>query len=171
MVSEWVKRCRLGNAISIGLSRWADDHERYYFHSELVYMNPFSADVVGPACLGEERSEGDVVQDHLLGRDCDMDAGEWHLFCREVLLLEVSIAQTLDAVVGMVDEMVDYMVGAAIGRGGFGAAGGSTRLMELVVVLVRFMILCGGSGVLPFDYAVARFGGVNPLSAGGVRLL
>lgn len=167
MVSEWVKRYGLGDANSIGLSGWADDREWYYFHSELVHINPFSPAVMGGACSGEERSEGDVVQDHLLGRDCEMDVGEWHLFCREVLLLEVPIAQTLDAVVGMVDEMVVFMVQAAVGRGGFGAAGGSARLMELVVVLVRFMILCGGSGVLPFDYAVARFGGVNPLSVGG----
>ena len=41
------------------------------------------------------------------------------------------------------------------------------RLMDIVVMLVRFLMLCGGSGVFPRDYALACFGDVSPMVAGG----
>ena len=73
-------------------------------------------------------------------------------------MLEAPIAQTMDGVAGMVDQMMVFMVGAVVGREEF-SVNANSRLMELVVVLVRFLMLCGGAGVLPREYLVARFGG------------
>ena len=163
LLTEWVRRYGLINATSIGLVGWSDDRESYYFHGERMNVNPFSPSVVGESCRGGgNRDDGDVVHDHLFGLDCGMDVGEWYLFCREVLLLDEPIAQTMDAVVGMVDEMLVFILHAVAGKGGF-ALSDDSRLMDLVVVLVRFLVLCGGSGVLlPYKYALFRFGGVDP---------
>ena len=139
------------------------------FHDSVVHLDPFSPFVVEPtggAEGGDARDAGDIVLDHLYGRDCAMDDGEWALFCREVLLLEDPIPQTMDAIVEMVDEMMMFIVRAVVGEGSFSARSDS-RLMELVVVLVRFLLLCGGSSVFPYDYAAAWFGGVHPFMAGG----
>ena len=81
-------------------------------------------------------------------------------------MLEAPIAQTMDGVAGMVDQMMVFMVGAVVGREEF-SVNANSRLMELVVVLVRFLMLCGGAGVLPREYSVARFGGGCPLRACG----
>ena len=72
----------------------------------------------------------------------------------------------MEAIVGMVDEMVMFIVHAVVGEDGYSKRSDS-RLMELVVVLTRFLLLCGGSGMFPYDYAVARFSGVHPFLAGG----
>ena len=72
----------------------------------------------------------------------------------------------MEAIVGMVDEMVMFIVHAVVGEDGYSKRSDS-RLMELVVVLTRFLLLCGGSGMFPYDYAVARFSGVHPFVAGG----
>ena len=164
LLREWVRRYGLVNATSIGLVGWSDDWEAYYYYGEKMDMNPFSPSILGESCRASEgRDDGDVIQDHMFGRGCGMDEGEWCLFCREVLLLEDPIPQTMEAVVGMVDEMLAFIVHAVAGKGEFVSSDGS-KLMELVVVLVRFLILCGGSGVLPYDYSLFRFGGVDPFS-------
>ena len=146
------------------LSGWSDDREVYYFQGEPIQVNPFTISIVGRSRRDGQRSDSDVVEDFLYGRDCNMDEAEWGMFCREVLLLGAPIAQTMDGVAGMVDEMMVSMVRAVVGREEFSVKADS-RLMELVVVLVRFLMLCGGSGVLPREYLVARFGGGCPLRA------
>lgn len=162
-MSEHVVRCGAMNtagAVSFDepLSGWSDDREVYYFQGEPVQVNPFTISIVGRSRRDGQRSDSDVVEDFLYGRDCDMDEVEWNLFCREVLLLEAPIAQTMDGIAGMVDQMMVFMVGAVVGREEF-SVNADSRLMELVVVLVRFLMLCGGAGVLPREYLVARFGG------------
>ena len=122
--------------------------------------------IVGRSRRNGQRGDADVIEDYLYGRDCVMDKDEWSLFCREVLLLRAPIDQTLDGVVGMVDEMIVFIVRAVVGSEDF-STGSDSRLMELVVVLVQFLMLCGGSGILPRDYSVARFGGGDPLIACG----
>ena len=119
-----------------------------------------------PGWGGTGRDDGDAVMDHLYGHDCAMDDQEWAVFCREVLLLGEPIPQTMEAIVKLVDEMVVFIVRAVVGVGGFSKRDDS-RLMELVVVLARFLLLCGGSGMFPYDYAAARFGGIHPFMAGG----
>ena len=120
----------------------------------------------GRGGAGAGHDDGDAVMDHLYGHDCAMDDRDWAVFCREVLLLEEPIPQTMEAVVKMVDEMVVFIVRAVVGDDGF-VKRDDSRLMELVVVLARFLLLCGGSGMFPYDYAAARFSGIHPFLAGG----
>ena len=151
-----------------GLSGWSDCRKQYFFHGESIHVDPFVPAVVNSISMLMDgvRDDVDAVMDYTYGCDCVMSEGEWCLFCSEVLLLEHPIQQTLEAVVGMVDDMVAYLVRAVVGKEEF-AAGSESRLMELVVVLVRFLLLCGGTGVLPPEYSVARFSGVHPLAYGG----
>ena len=157
-----MRRYGLVNATSIGLVGWSDDREAFYFHGERMGVNPFSPSILEESCrAGGDRDDGDVIQDLMFGRGCSMDDGEWCLFCREVLLLEEPIDQTMDAVVAMVDEMLVFIIHAVVGKGDF-VSSGDSKLMELVVMLVRFLVLCGGTGILPYDYSMFRFGGVDP---------
>jgi hypothetical protein len=72
----------------------------------------------------------------------------------------------LDSVVDMVDEIVVYIIHAVAGCEDF-ASGPKSGLMRLVVMLVRLLLLCGGSGSFPREYAIAWFGGIDPSVAGG----
>lgn len=142
------------------LSGWSDCYRKYYVFLQAVTVDPFHPSVVEPTRVvcDEAGETGDAVEDYAFGRDCIMDDVEWGRFCSEVLLLDVPIPQTLDAVVDMVDEMVVFIVRAAAGCPEF-SSGPDPRLTALVVVLVRFLLLVGGSNVLPCEYALARFGG------------
>ena len=152
------------------LSGWSNCREVFFHHLQAVPLNPFSPPMVDPSFLVADgrQDNADAVEDFVFGHDCVMSDEEWTIFCRELLLLEEPIAQTLDAVVGMVDEiMMVFIVRAVSGCSDF-SVGTGPRLMDLVVVLVRFLLLCGGSGVvLPCDYALARFGGMCPVVVGG----
>ena len=150
------------------LSGWSNCREVFFHELQAVPLNPFSPPMVDPSFLVADgrQDNADAVEDFVFGHDCVMSEGEWAVFCREVLLLKEPIAQTLDAVVEMVDEMVIFLVRAVDGCSEF-LAGTGPRLMDIVVMLVRFLMLCGGSGVFPRDYALARFGDVSPMVAGG----
>ena len=122
------------------------------------FKQPIVIDPFHPAIVGASGSSGvDVVDDYLFGRDCRMSKKEWRRFCLEVLLLEAPIPQSIDAVVGMVDAMLVTIVRCIAGCDEFAVAPGG-RLMTLVVALARFLLLCGGSSMLPREYALARFG-------------
>ena len=130
------------------LSGWSDCYRKY-------------PSVVAPTRLSCGEGGGDdAVDDYVFGRDCVLDDLEWARFCVEVLLLDAPVPQTLDAIVDVVDEMVVFIVRAVAGCSEFSSSHES-RLMQLVVVLVRFLLLCGGSSVFPREYALARFGGVE----------
>ena len=150
-------------------SGWSDDFTSYSVHLHAVNMDPFASEVVEPSCLdgGGKRGGEDAVEDYLFGRDCRMDEEEWACFCREVLLLDVPIPQTMDAVVDVIDEVLVFIVRAVAGCSEF-SVGSESRLMGLVVMLVRFFMLCGGSAVLPREYAMFRFGKVDPFGRNGV---
>jgi hypothetical protein len=115
------------------------------------------------------QDNADAVEDFLFGHNCVMSDGEWACFCRDVLLLEHPIAQTFDAVIEMVDDMIVALVHAVCGgeRFTYGVGSEGPKVMDFVVALIRFLMLCGGSGVMPRDYALARFGDVCPLVACG----
>jgi len=169
LISDWVIGVGFFQARKVGLCGWSDDRRTHAFHDAVVHLDPFSPFVVEPTRVGGGeggRDDGDSVMDHLYGHDCAMDDREWAVFCREVLLLDEPIPQTMEAIVGMVDEMVMFIVRTVVGEDGYSKRSDS-RLMELVVVLVRFLLLCGGAGVLPPEYSVARFNGVHPLAYRG----
>lgn len=153
------------------LSGWSECREVFFHNLEAVPLNPFCSPLVDPSFLvaDNRQDNADAVEDYIFGHDCDMTEGEWECFCRDVLLLGQPIARTFDAVIEMVDDMLETIVHAVCGGERFTYATGpqGPKLMDFVVVLARFLILCGGSGVMPRDYALARFGDVCPLVAGG----
>jgi len=55
------------------LSGWKDDFRAYVVYMQSVTVDPFHPSIVGAS--GE--LGGDVVDDHLLGRDCKMSKKEW----------------------------------------------------------------------------------------------
>ena len=166
LLSNIVRRYGLLRLVDV-FSGWSDCREVWFHQMEAVPINPFCAPMVDPSTLVRGKSDdGDVVEDYVFGHNCVLDGSKWEVFCREVLLLDHPLAQTLDAVVEMVDDMVVFIVRAVAGCKDFADDSGS-RLMKLVVMLVRLLLLCGGSGVFPRKYAIARFGGVDPSVSGG----
>ena len=135
------------------MTGWSEDFRVFFSFRQPIIMDPFHPGIVGASGGGSV----DVVDDYLLGRDCEMSEGEWRRFCLEVLLLEVPIPQDFGAVVAMVDMMLVTIVRCIAGCDEFSVAPGA-KLMTLVMALARFLLLCGGSGVLPREYALARFG-------------
>ena len=153
------------------LTGWSECREVFFHNLEAVPLNPFCSPMVDLSFLvGDDRQDNaDAVEDFVFGHDCAMSDSEWTRFCHEVLLLEHPIAQTYDAVIEMVDDMIETLVHTVCGGERFtrGVGADGPRLMDFVIALVRFLMLCGGSGVVPRDYALARFGDVCPLAAGG----
>lgn len=138
------------------LSGWEDDFRMYKVFMHPVTVDPFHPSIVD--ARGDSRVE--VIDDHLFGRDCRMGKKEWRRFCREVLMLDAAVPQTMDAVVGVVDEMLVTIVRSIAGCDSFAMAPGA-RMMVLVMAMVRFLLLCGGVGVFPQEYALARFGAAS----------
>ena len=135
------------------MTGWSEDFRVFF-----SFMLPIMIDPFHPGIVGASGSSGvDVVDDYLFGCDCKMNKKEWRRFCLEVLLLETPIPQSLDAVVGMVNAMLVTIVRCVVGCDEFLVAPGG-KLMALVVALARFLLLCGGSGMLLREYALARFG-------------
>ena len=135
------------------LSGWADDFRAYVVYMQSVIVDPFH-----PSIVGSSGESGEcAVDDHLFGRGCKMSKKEWRRFCFEVLLLDAAIPQSMDAIVGMVDDMLRTIIRCVAGCDEFSVAC-TGRLMVLVMALVRFLLLCGGGGVFPREYAFARFG-------------
>ncbi len=167
LLSDLVKRHGLMRSMD-GFNGWSDCREVWIHQVEAVPINPFCAPMVNPSIMLEdkERNEEDAVEDFVFGHGCVLGDHDWEVFCREVLLLEHPLLQTLDSVVEMVDEMIVYIVRAVAGCEDF-ASGPKSGLMRLVVMLVRLLLLCGGSGSFPREYAIARFGGIDPSVAGG----
>ena len=135
------------------LTGWSECREVFFHNLEAVPLNPFSAPMVDPSFLvaDNRQDNADAVEDFVFGHDCAMSDSEWASFCRDVLLLGEPIAQTFDAVIAMVDDMIETLVHAVCGGERFtrGTGAEGPRLMDFVVVLVRFLMLCGGSGVMP----------------------
>ena len=135
------------------MTGWSEDFRTYFSFMHPIIMDPFHPGIVGAGGGGSV----DAVDDYLLGRDCKMSKKEWRRFCLEVLLLEVAIPQSLDAIVGLVDEILVTIVRCVAGCDEFSVVPGA-KLMTLVMALARFLLLCGGTGMLPREYALARFG-------------
>ena len=143
------------------LTGWSDDYRVYFSFMHAITMDPFS-----PGIARISGSDGvDVVDDYQFGRDCKMSKKEWRRFCLEVLLLDAVIPQTMEAVVDVVDRMLVTIVRCVVGCAEFSTEPGA-KLMTLVMAMVRFVILVGGVGVLPREYALARFGAAKDFDKG-----
>ena len=85
-----------------------------------------------------------------------LDAAEWWIFCRTFLLLEVPIPQTMDAflgwVTGVISDLLFWVVGV---RGADVLEGGGQTLPQVMgfgLVLLRFLMICGGRDMFPHHF-------------------
>ncbi len=99
---------------------------------------------------------GCIVYNNQVGRHCCwLDTGDWWIFCRTFLLLEIPIEQSMEGflgwVTGMVANLLDWFVGvwsSIVDEGGL-----HLQVMDFASVLMHFLLVCGGSGVLPLHLA------------------
>jgi hypothetical protein len=84
-----------------------------------------------------------------------LDAGDWWILCRTFLLLKVPIEQNMEGflswVTGVVADLLDWVVGVWSSVGG--GVGSHPQVMEFASVLMRFLLVCGGSGVFLLHFA------------------
>ncbi len=138
---------------------WVDDYLRYYYFGWLVYMDPSDKrffDSLGffSAHMGEG---GGIVYNDQVGRHCCwLDAGDWWIFCCTFLLLEVPIEQSMEGflgwVTGVVANLLDWFVGvwsSAVDWGGL-----HPQVMDFASVLMRFLLVCGGSRAFLFIWLI-----------------
>ncbi len=96
-----------------------------------------------------------VYNDQAGGHCCWLDAGSWWIFCCTFLLLEVSIEQSMEGflcwVTGVVADLLNWVVGIQSSAGD--GAGLHPQVMDFASVLMRFLLVCGGSGVFPLHSA------------------
>jgi hypothetical protein len=131
---------------------WVDNYSRYYYFGRLIYMDPFDEWFLNSlgffsACLGDRGCI--VYNDQAGGHFCWLDAGDWWIYCCTFLLLEVPIEQSMAGflgwVMGVVADLLDWVVGVQSSAGD--GAGLHPQVMEFASVLMRFLLVCGGSGV------------------------
>jgi hypothetical protein len=108
----------------------------------------FSAHMGNRVCI--------VYDDQAGGHCCWLDASNWWIFCRMFLLLEVPIEQSmvgcfLGWVMGVVADLLDWVIGVWSSAGD--GAGLHPQVMEFASVLMRFLLVCGDSGVFPLHLA------------------
>ncbi len=133
---------------------WVDDYLRYYYFGRLVYMDPFDFDerffnYLGyfSAHMGEG---GCIVYDDQAGRHCCWsDAGNWWIFCRMFLLLEITIEQSIEGFLGWATGVAADLLYWFVGVWSSAVDGGGShpQVMDFASVLMRFLLVCGGSGV------------------------
>jgi hypothetical protein len=97
---------------------WVDDYSRYYYFGCLVYMDPFDErffDSLGffSAHMGDM---GRILyNDQAGGHYCWLDAGDWWIFCRTFLLLEVPIEQSMAGILGWGTGVVAVLLNWVVG--------------------------------------------------------
>ncbi len=137
---------------------WIDDYSCYYYFDRLVNMDPFNKrffDSSGVFCAHMGNKGRIVYDDQAGGHCCWLDAGDWWIFCRTFLLLEVPIEQSmagfLSWVTGVVADLLNWVVGIRSSAGD--GAGPRPQVMEFASVLMRFLLVYGGLGVFPLYLA------------------
>jgi hypothetical protein len=96
-----------------------------------------------------------VFNDQVGGHCCWLNDGNWWIFCRLFLLLNKTIKQSMEGflgwVMGMVANLPDWFVGAWSLVAD--EAGSPLKVIRFVLVLKQFILICGGSGVVPLHLA------------------
>jgi hypothetical protein len=86
---------------------------------------------------------------------CWLDAGNWWIFFRTFLLLEVPIEQSMGGflswVTGVVADLLDWVVGIWSSAGD--GASSNLQMKDFASVLMRFLLVCGDSRVFPLHLA------------------
>jgi hypothetical protein len=137
---------------------WVDDYSWYYYFGCLVYMDPiderfFNSLVFFSAHMGEGSR---IVYDDQAGMHCYwLDAGDWWILFCKFLLLEVPIKQSMEGflgwVRGVVADLLDWFVD--VWSSTVDGGGSHPQVMHFASVLMRFLLVCGGSGVFPLHLA------------------
>ena len=137
---------------------WVIEFSRYYYFGRMVYMDPFDERFLDSSGFfsAYSVSKSRVAFDDQAGRYCCwLDAGDWWIFCRSFLLLEVPIEQSMEGflgwVTGVVGDLLEWVVGvrSSVSDG----AGSPPQVMGFASVFMRFLLVCGGSGVFPLSMA------------------
>ena len=147
--------------LPVDAGRFSDDLSEFVYFGQVVTVDPFSAavvDGVGVNSVGEGGVCGGELGDFLRGRDCRMDLGgsEWGRFCQDFLLVAGGGLQTQADLVVLVDSLLNGVVCALTGCGGYADRAGSSnaRLMRFIGQLYVLLVLCGGVGVFPMNVAM-----------------
>ncbi len=110
-----------------------------------------------------------AFDDQVGGYCCWLDAGNWWIFCQSFLFLEVPIDQSLLCflwwVMGVVGDLFDWVVD--VWSSAVDGSGLPPQVMDFALVLMRFLLICGGSEVFPLSMAKKYW--PSYCSAAGVR--
>ena len=122
----------------------------YQYFRETCNVNPFCHSTMDQKGVTYKYPNNEF---HLSRFPVMLDAAEWWIFCRTCLLLDVPIPQTMGAfllwVTGVMSDLLFWVVGV------HGAdaleGGGQTRpqVMGFGLVLLRFLMICGGRDMFP----------------------
>ena len=120
-------------------------------------MNPFDDGVMDCSGRGYDLAcMNETVIDH--GFAYMLDAGDWWIFCRVFLLEETPIRQTMGGFLGWVTRVVSDLMTWIVGVKASGVEGGiPPRVIDFALVLMRFLMICGGGGVCPYHVVAKHF--------------
>jgi hypothetical protein len=137
---------------------WVIEFSRYYYFGQMVYMDPFDErffDSSGFFSAYSVPKKRVAFDDQAGGYCCWLDAGDWWIFCRSFLLLEVPIDQSMEGflgwVMGVVGDLLEWVVG--VWSSVVDGTGSPPQVMGFASVLMQFLLICGGSGVFPLSMA------------------
>ena len=143
---------------ALALQCWVDNYLGHYYFGCLVYMDPFDERFFDSLRFFSAHmvDKGRIVYDDQAGGHCCwLDAGDWWIFCRTFLLLEVPIEQSMAGflgwVTGVVADLLNWVVGVRSSAGD--GAGSRPQVMEFASVLMRFLLVCGGLRGFPLYLA------------------
>ncbi len=130
---------------------WVSEFWEYQYFWETCSVNPFCHLTMDQTGDTYEHPNSDEIQ--LSGFPVMLDEAEWWIFCRTFLLLEIPIPQTMDSFLGWVTGVVSDLLFWVVGVRGADAleGGGETcpQVMDFGLVLLRFLMICGGQDMFP----------------------
>jgi hypothetical protein len=118
-----------------------DPFDKQFFDSSGL----FSAHMGDKGCI--------VNDDQAGGHCCWLDAGNWWIFCCTFLLLKVPIEQNMAGFFGWVTGVVADLFHWVVGVPSYAGDGVGLHPQVMEFASVRFLLVCGGSGVFPLHLA------------------